>query len=208
MNQHTRLRAPVSRSLPVIAGLLTSLLLIACGGSPEPTPTPTLAPTQPPLPTSPPTTAPSPRIVPSPTPAPVDAGAANTSTAASPAAVANPADCTNQAANVRDANVPDGTTLNRGETFTKTWLIRNAGTCTWNDNYTIVFFAGDRLDGQDGVKLPVTPPGADAEVSVPMRASLRPGTFQGYWKLRAPNGQTFGTGAQSNVAFWVLITVK
>lgn len=206
MSQHFRTGMPTHRAATVTASVLFSLLVAACGGSPEPTPTPTLAPTQPP-PTAPPTTAPSPRIVPSPTPAPVDAGAATTDTAASPAA-ANPADCTNKAANVRDVNIPDGTVLQRGESFTKTWRINNAGTCTWNEAYTLVFFAGDRLDGQDGVKLPTTPPGADAEVSVPMRASLRPGTFQGFWKLRAPNGQNFGTGAESNVAFWVLITVK
>jgi hypothetical protein len=118
------------------------------------------------------------------------------------------ANCTNKAANVRDVTIPDAVTLQRGENFTKTWRINNAGTCTWNETYTVVFNAGDRLDGKDGVKLPLTAPGADAEISVPMRASLVPGKFQGFWKLRTPNGQDFGTGPESNIAFWVLITVK
>lgn len=207
MNQHRRTRASLNHIRLIAAGLLFSLMIAACSGAPEPTPTPTAAPTQAPLPTvAPATEVPSPRIVPTPTAAAVDAGVTTSTTAASP--IANPADCTNKAANVRDATIPDGTTLQRGEVFTKTWRINNAGTCTWNENYTLVFNAGDRLDAQEGVKLPVTPPGADAEVSVPMRASLRPGTFQGYWKLRAPNGQDFGTGPSANVAFWVLITVK
>jgi hypothetical protein len=145
--------------------------------------------------------------VPSPTPAQADVAAATTAASTS-APAANPAGCTNKAANVRDVNIPDGTTLQRGESFTKTWLIKNAGTCTWDTTYTIAFNAGDRLDGKDGVTLPNTPPGADAEVSVPMRASLRAGKFQGFWKLRAPNGQDFGTGPESNVAFWVLIQVR
>lgn len=200
MNQHVR-----SWRTRFAAGLLLSLSLAACGGSPSPTPTPTLAPTTPPLPTvAPATEAPSPRIVPSATPQ--AAAAATVAPAAAPAA--NAAGCTNKAANVRDVNIPDGTVLKRGENFTKTWRIKNAGTCTWDASYTVVFNASDRLDGKDGVPLPNTPPGADAEVSVPMRASLVPGKFQGFWKLRAPNGQEFGTGPEGNIAFWVLITVK
>ncbi len=204
MNQHTRPRPQLNRARQTAAGALLCLLIAACGGSPEPTPVPTQAP----LPTAAPspTTAPSPRIVPSPTPAPADAAPSNTP--AADAAAANPSNCTNKAANVRDVTIPDGVTLQRGEAFTKTWRIQNAGTCTWNESYMIVFNAGDRLDGQDGVKLPATPPGSDAEVSVPMRASLRPGTFQGYWKLRAPDGRDFGTGPEGNIAFWVLIAVK
>lgn len=204
MNQHVR-----TWRIQIAAGLLISLFLAACGGSPEPTPTPTLAPTQPPLPTSAAETAPpAPRIVPSPTPAQADTAAAPITPTHNTAPAANPAGCTNKAANVRDVNIPDGTVLQRGENFNKTWLIKNAGTCTWDASYTMVFNAGDRLDGKDGVTLPNTPPGADAEVSVPMRASLRAGKFQGFWKLRAPNGQEFGTGPEGNVAFWVLIAVK
>jgi len=206
MNQHTRSGAQLNRAGQFAASLFISLLIAACGGSPEPTSTPTT----PPLPTAaPPTTAPSPRIVPSLTPAAVSAAAPITPTTNTPAVnPANPANCTNKAANVRDVNIPDGTILKRGETFTKTWLIKNAGTCTWNESYAIVFNVGDQLDGKDGVKLPNTPPGADAEVSVPMRASLRAGKFQGFWKLRAPDGRDFGTGPEGNVAFWVLIEVK
>lgn len=205
MNQHKRTHARPHRAAHIAAGLLFTFSLVACGGSPEPTPTPTSAPTQPPLPTSPPATAAAvPRIVPSPTPAPAVAAAPITSTTNT----TNAAGCTNKAASVRDVNIPDETVLQRGESFTKTWLIKNAGTCTWDASYTIVFNAGDRLDGKDGVTLPNTPPGADAEVSVPMRASLRAGKFQGFWKLRAPNGQDFGTGPEGNIAFWVLITVK
>jgi hypothetical protein len=207
MNPHRRTCALSHRAAQIAAGLLITLALAACSGSPEPTPT--LAPTQPPLPTAPPTEAAVPRIVPSPTPAQAaPATAPITPTNPTPQTAANAADCTNKAANVRDVNIPDGTPLNRGEVFTKTWRIQNAGTCTWDARYTLVFFAGDRLDGPDGVTLPLTPPGADAEVSVPMRASLRAGPFQGYWKLRAPNGQAFGTGPSANVAFWVLVTVK
>ena len=206
MNQHVR-----SWRTQFAAGLLLSLSLAACGGSPLPTPTPTLAPTTPPLPTAPApvevpaTQAPSPRIVPSATEQ-ADVAAATTAPTTAPAN--NAAGCTNKAANVRDKNVPDGTVLKRGESFTKTWIIKNAGTCTWGASYTVVFNVGDRLDGKDGVTLPNTPPGVDAEVSVPLRASLVPGKFQGFWKLRAPNGQDFGTGPEGNIAFWVLITVK
>jgi hypothetical protein len=32
-------------------------------------------------------------------------------------------------------SIPDGTQFDRGDVFTKTWTLRNVGTCDWNENY-------------------------------------------------------------------------
>ncbi|MCJ7774671.1 MAG: NBR1-Ig-like domain-containing protein, partial [Desulfobacterales bacterium] len=43
--------------------------------------------------------------------------------------------------------VEDGADFSPNENFTKTWRIRNDGTCTWNTNYKLVFVDGDHMSG-------------------------------------------------------------
>jgi Ig-like domain from next to BRCA1 gene len=141
-----------------------------------PTPvTPTLAP---PTPTPPPTTTPTSTAVPTP--------------------------C-NKAEFVSDVSVPDGTDITVFDTFTKTWRLRNVGTCTWTSNYRVVFDHGDQMLAPDSA--PITSgtvaPGSTVDVSVPMEAPGTAGTYKGYWKLRGADGVLFGVGASGAVAFWV-----
>ena len=37
---------------------------------------------------------------------------------------------------VADVTVPDGTTYAPGAAFTKTWRLKNIGTCTWSTSYS------------------------------------------------------------------------
>jgi hypothetical protein len=188
-----------------LCAILGATLFTACDSGPaQPTPTPTVLPTTieatstAPLapPTSPPTAL---------TSAPVAAPTQGAPETPTPAA---PGDCVNRAGNVRDVTIPDDTALRPGTQFTKTWRLRNAGTCTWTDAYTLIFLAGDRMDGVSTNRLAATPPNADIDVSVVLTAPFRTGNYKGYWKLRDPNGRDFGTGAGANVAFWVQIIVR
>ena len=43
--------------------------------------------------------------------------------------------CTDRAQFVADVTVPDGTRYDPGATFTKTWRLRNIGTCTWTTSW-------------------------------------------------------------------------
>src|SRR5690606_7728190 len=95
---------------------------------PTNTPIPTPTPTSPPPPTLAPTLAPTVVYIP-------------------PAATLTPTPqsiCL-KAALVSDVTIPDGTKLDPGETFTKTWRFRNAGTCAWTTEFDIVFVSGDQL---------------------------------------------------------------
>src|SRR5690349_5782138 len=42
---------------------------------------------------------------------------------------------------VADVTVPDGTNFPPKATFTKTWRLKNIGSCTWTTSYQIVFFS-------------------------------------------------------------------
>jgi hypothetical protein len=114
-----------------------------------------------------------------------------------------------QAAFEKDVNYPDNSKLAAGEEFTKTWRLRNEGTCTWNSNYSVVFDRGDSLGGPASAPLTPNPiaPGETVDVSVVLTAPDTSGTYQGYWKLRNQAGQKFGLGEDGDKDFWVKIKV-
>jgi hypothetical protein len=111
---------------------------------------------------------------------------------------------------VKDITVPDNTTIEAGTEFTKTWQLRNSGTCTWNANYSIVFDHGEALGGPPSAPLTSgsVPPGETVDVSVVLRAPEAAGTYQGFWKLRNQAGQIFGLGSNGDKDFWVKIEVE
>jgi hypothetical protein len=108
-----------------------------------------------------------------------------------------------------DITVPDGTNFQPGETFVKTWRIKNRGTCTWTPDYTLVFNGGDQMGGTTSVRLPgYVAPGQYIDVSVTFTAPNNPGSYKGYWILRNTSGALFGTGDKANTPIYVDIRVK
>jgi hypothetical protein len=97
---------------------------------------------------------------------------------------------------VKDVSIPPGYYLAPGQTFTKTWRLQNAGTCTWLAGmYDLVFDSGEQLSGPDSLKLSANVlPGEMIDVSVGLRAPANHGLYRGYWKLRNASGLTFGQG--------------
>jgi surface antigen/murein DD-endopeptidase MepM/ murein hydrolase activator NlpD len=88
----------------------------------------------------------------------------------------------------------DGDHLDCGESFTKTWTLRNSGTSTWTTDGSFRW----KFDGGDQMGAPayVTPssavaPGSTYTFSVPMVAPSTPGTYRGYWQM-SHNGTDFG----------------
>ena len=105
---------------------------------------------------------------------------------------------------VADVSIPDGTVIQIGDSFTKTWRIENRGTCTWTTDYALVFSSGSQMGQTSTVKLPHNvAPGARVDVSVALTAPTSPGNYRGYWMLRNSAGETFGFGDNANKAFYV-----
>ncbi len=128
-----------------------------------------------------------------------------------PSATATPTqgDCTNLIDFVDDVTVLDDTAFLPGQTFTKTWRLRNVGTCTWTTAYSLVFVDGNALNATSPVLLPVSiPPQTDVDLSVTMTAPGVPGTYTSNWMLRSPSGTNFGLGADSTRPFWTRIVVQ
>jgi len=110
----------------------------------------------------------------------------------------------NQASFVSDVTIPDNTNITVNKGFTKTWRLRNVGTCTWTSGYQIIFDSGDQMNGPSSQQLTngTVAPGQTIDVSVDLKAPVSPGTYKGNWKLKDANGVIF---ALSTGPFWVQI---
>jgi hypothetical protein len=117
--------------------------------------------------------------------------------------------CVDSASLVKDVTIPDGSRMEPGESFTKTWRMRNTGTCTWTDTYDLVFLSGHHLDASTVVPLQGNvAPGQVVDLSARMKAPKATGTYWGYWILRNEVGAIFGLGEKANGPVWVKILVE
>jgi hypothetical protein len=98
----------------------------------------------------------------------------------------------NEAAFVADVTCEDGTIIQPGEVFVKTWRIRNSGTIPWTGQYALRFFGDDRMEGPENVPLGrVVACGETVEVSVNLTAPKTPGRYRSTWKLCNAAGTLF-----------------
>ncbi|HEY61117.1 MAG TPA: hypothetical protein G4N95_00550 [Anaerolineae bacterium] len=179
-----------------IQAQLTQVVATSQATQPQPTtappqPTDTLPPTAAPTNTNPPPT----REPSQPTNSP------------QPSATITTVPC-NRASFVKDVTIEDNTKMTPGETFKKTWRLKNTGSCTWTSGYDLVFDHGDSMGSPAAVQLTsgTVKPGQEVDVSVDLTAPDDPGTYQGFYKLRSTDDIIFGMGDKDK-AFWVKIVV-
>jgi hypothetical protein len=165
-----------------VSAQLTQIVII------PPSETPVVATDTPPVPTETPTET----LVPSPTPVPATA-------------TATPIPC-DWAGFVSDVTIPDNTEIMVGQTFTKTWRLKNIGTCTWSTSYKLVFMSGDSMNAPATKALSSSvAPGKTIDVSANLKAPSSTGTYQGNFMLQNASGVNFGLGGSANSTFWVKI---
>lgn len=152
--------------------------------------------------------------VPTNTPQQVVSATLEPTTAVQPTATTLPPSATPQPCDrvrfVKDVTIPDGTSFAPGAAFTKTWELENAGSCTWNSSYALVFAnEGNAMGGPASKQLTTgsVAPGQKVQVSVDLKAPATSGSFRGFWALRNSAGVVFGIGAD-NKSFYVDIKVS
>lgn len=102
---------------------------------------------------------------------------------------------------VSDVTIPDGTVMAPGQSFTKTWKLKNSGATSWS-GYNLTFVGGDQMAAPSSVSVPMTPPGVTVDISVPMTAPKNAGNHRGSWQMTNRDGKFFGQDV------FVLINVK
>jgi len=143
--------------------------------------------------------------VPITTPTPIPPTA--TPTSVGPTAVPTTTTLCDKAQFISDITVPDGTVFTPGTPFTKTWRLKNVGTCTWTTAYSLVFASGERMSGAD-LPLPVTvTPGQIVDLSVNLIAPAQIGSYRSYWQFKNAGGALFGIGSNGLSPFFADIKV-
>jgi len=113
-----------------------------------------------------------------------------------------------QAQFVADVTVPDGTQYTSGTAFTKTWRLKNIGTCAWTKSDSMIYDSGAQMGGPTSVPmLTATAVGATLDISVNLTAPNAAGHYIGYWKFKSSTGTVFGIGITANKSWWVDINV-
>jgi hypothetical protein len=105
-----------------------------------------------------------------------------------------------------DVNYPDNTVVAPGESFTKTWLIKNIGSCSWGEGYRMVFSYGERMSGEAVPLEAVIAPGQEVEVSVTFTAPDLAGTYFSSWTMQNALGIPFL--GNDNKSLYVQIVVQ
>lgn len=94
---------------------------------------------------------------------------------------------------VTDVSVQDGTEMSPGQNFEKTWRVENSGTCSWGEDYKVVYGYGAEMNGQARAVGRAVAPGETVDVTVVFAAPLEAGNYESYWRMANTKGVNFGT---------------
>lgn len=119
-----------------------------------------------------------------------------------PGPTPTPSGCLDGMAFVEDLSIADGEKMPPSTPFTKGWLIKNVGTCTWEETYSMKYVYGNNHFGNKeefvGKKVP---PGDLFEMYMNMKSPPNPGEYAGFYQMHNTGGYAFGE------TVWVAIQV-
>lgn len=109
-----------------------------------------------------------------------------------------------------DVTYPAGTIVAPGTTFTKTWQVRNTGTCEWTTEFDLVMSGGEAFGTNKRADIKeVVSPGETVELTIPdLVAPQTPGTYYSYWMVSAPDGTRVGYGPDQQWGLGIQIEVR
>jgi hypothetical protein len=115
-----------------------------------------------------------------------------------PAATSSLGDACDNNVFVSDVTIPDGTVVSPGVNFDKVWSVKNTGSCTWDDGYTLVYIGGsnpnlDPYNFEFKTKDDFVASGATANLGLTLTTPCTPGDYEGTWRMRNDKGYYFGT---------------
>ena len=85
---------------------------------------------------------------------------------------------------IADLTIPDGKKINPSTPFVRGWLIKNVGTCTWDDTYFLDYaYGASQMGGQRTYLNADVIPGEQYEMYVAMQPPSKPGGYAGFWQL-------------------------
>jgi hypothetical protein len=130
----------------------------------------------------------------------------------SPESVPSVTECHDSAKYVSDDGL-DGTTYVPNTPFTKTWTVKNTGSCTWDSSYLVYQISGAFMTQQPGYWIvppgQIVAPGQTVNISIGMTSPVENGNYKSYWGLKKENGQLMPIqGGTNGNSFYVKIKVR
>jgi uncharacterized protein YkwD len=102
--------------------------------------------------------------------------------------------------------IADNEIIPASTSFTKTWRIKNTGTCFWGPDYTLTHYSGDRMLAPSSVPLSVTYPDQTVDISIKLAAPTTDGKYTGFFVIKNPAGLIMKVDNDSRL--WVIINVS
>jgi hypothetical protein len=93
---------------------------------------------------------------------------------------------------VADVTFADGVKVQAGQVMQKVWRVRNTGTTPWGSGYTLAFSSGEPMGAAESVALPASEPLRTIQTAITLTMPDTPGSYRSVWKLRDPQGNSFG----------------
>ena len=121
-----------------------------------------------------------------------DPGQAQPTRPASQAQPTRQSNCQNQLKFIDDLTVPDGSEFFPGQQITKRWLIKNEGTCNWDQYYTLQLISGLALGANQVQALYPARQSTEAVLEILFYAPDNPGRYNSWWQAYDPDGGRFG----------------
>lgn len=111
---------------------------------------------------------------------------------------------------VADVTYPDNTEVKANEKITKTWQLRNMGSCAWDSKYKLVFIRGEQMNGTSPADIITTPiaPGSIGDLSIELTAPAINGTHWGVWQLQNGAGKPVLKADGTPQELSILIIIK
>jgi len=102
--------------------------------------------------------------------------------------------CDDSSQFISDVTIPDNTAMKPGESFTKTWRLRNSGNCDWTTAFDAVFTDGSSMGGPAAQPLAgIVPANGTVDISMNLTAPSTNGVFRGNYRMRNAQDELFGT---------------
>ena len=114
----------------------------------------------------------------------------------------------NQAELVQELTVPVGMVFNPYERISKTWEVRNSGSCSWDSTYRLVLTGGEAMGYQGPFPIPQpVAPGETVLLAADLVAPGGEGYHESDFMLLSPQGELFGVGAFGGGRLAVVVQV-
>lgn len=103
---------------------------------------------------------------------------------------------------VTDVTIPDGTPVQPGSTFFKSWYVQNVGSCRWTPDFSLAFSSGVQMGTNTSYALGTfVNPDQFVTLTAQMNAPQTPGYHTSYWGLEDAEGTFFGWSSDGGETF-------